>query len=67
MVLKDSVKITNVDNTDQTFMQEPSDLDYSFAISSLPLKSTSDTECAGDSKCSEHNANLDQTIPSRAF
>ena len=42
MVLNGSVKITNSDNIDQTFLQEPSSLDYLFAISSQPLKSTPD-------------------------
>ena len=53
MVSKGSVKITNSDNTDQTFLQEPSDLDYLFAISSLPLKSKQ-TQNAEDSNFSEH-------------
>ena len=53
MVSKGSVKITNSDNTDQTFLQEPSDLDYLFAISSLPLKSKQ-TQNAEDNKFSEH-------------
>ena len=53
MVSKGSVKITNSDNTDQTFLQEPSDLDYLFAISSLPLKSKQ-TQNAEDRNFSEH-------------
>ena len=53
MTLKDSVKITNSDNTDLTFQQEPSDLDSLFAISSLPLKSKQ-AQNAEDSKFSEH-------------
>ena len=48
MVSKGSVKITISDNTDQAFLQEPSDLDYLFAISSLPLKSKQ-TQNAEDS------------------
>ena len=31
--------VANSDNTDQIFLQEPSDLDYFFALSSLTLKS----------------------------
>ena len=53
MVSKGSVKITNSDKTDQTSLQEPSDLDYLFAISSLPLK-TKQTQNAEDSNFSEH-------------
>ena len=53
MVSKGSVKLTNSDNSDQTFLQEPSDQDYLFAISSLPLKSKQ-TQNAQDSNFSEH-------------
>ena len=37
--------VANSDNTYQIFLQEPSDLDYLFAISSQPLNSVSDSEC----------------------
>ena len=53
MTLKDNVKITNSDNTNLTFQQEPSDLDSLFAISSLPLKSKQ-AQNAEDIKFSEH-------------
>ena len=37
--------VANSDNTYQIFLQEPSDLDYLFAQSSLTLNSVSDSEC----------------------
>ena len=59
--------VANSDNTDQIFLRELSVLDYLFAISSQSLNSVSDSECIRLQFSLAYSANLDQTIPSRAF